>query len=193
MSKIFYIIGKSSTGKDTIYKELLKNNALESVCLYTTRPQRSNEKEGEEYHFVSEEEYQHIKEKGLIIEERAYNTIHGIWRYFTVNDGQFDNEDKNYLIVGVLNSYVSTKDYFGEEKVIPLYIELDDENRLQRALIREKQQEVPRYAELCRRFLSDSEDFSEENIIKAGINRRFRNYNLDDCIAEIRDFIKENI
>lgn len=193
MSKIFYIIGKSSTGKDTIYKELLKNSALESVCLYTTRPQRSNEKEGEEYHFVSEEEYQHIKEKGLIIEERAYNTIHGIWRYFTVNDGQFDNEDKNYLIVGVLNSYVSTKDYFGEEKVIPLYIELDDENRLQRALIREKQQEVPRYAELCRRFLSDSEDFSEENIIKAGINRRFRNYNLDDCIAEIRDFIKENI
>lgn len=193
MSKIFYIIGKSSTGKDTIYKELLKNSELESVCLYTTRPQRSNEKEGEEYHFVSEEEYQHIKEKGLIIEERAYNTIHGIWRYFTVNDGQFDNEDKNYLIVGVLNSYVSTKDYFGEEKVIPLYIELDDENRLQRALIREKQQEVPRYAELCRRFLSDSEDFSEENIIKAGINRRFRNYNLDDCIAEIRDFIKENI
>lgn len=193
MSKIFYIIGKSSTGKDTIYKELLKNSKLESVCLYTTRPQRSNEKEGEEYHFVSEEEYQHIKEKGLIIEERAYNTIHGIWRYFTVNDGQFDNEDKNYLIVGVLNSYVSTKDYFGEEKVIPLYIELDDENRLQRALIREKQQEVPRYAELCRRFLSDSEDFSEENIIKAGINRRFRNYNLDDCIAEIRDFIKENI
>ena len=193
MSKIFYIIGKSSTGKDTIYKELLKNSALESVCLYTTRPQRSNEKEGEEYHFVSEEEYQHIKEKGLIIEERAYNTIHGIWRYFTVNDGQFDNEDKNYLIVGVLNSYVSTKDYFGEEKVIPLYIELDDENRLQRALIREKQQEVPRYAELCRRFLSDSEDFSEENIIKAGINRRFRNYSLDDCIAEIRDFIKENI
>lgn len=193
MSKIFYIIGKSSTGKDTIYKELLKNSELESVCLYTTRPQRSNEKEGEEYHFVSEEEYQHIKEKGLIIEERAYNTIHGIWRYFTVNDGQFDNEDKNYLIVGVLNSYVSTKDYFGEEKVIPLYIELDDENRLQRALIREKQQEVPRYAELCRRFLSDSEDFSEENIIKAGINRRFQNYNLDDCIAEIRDFIKENI
>lgn len=196
MGKIFYIIGKSSTGKDTIYKNLLNNvgaktqKALKQVCLYTTRPKRTNEVEGEEYHFIDETQYNDIKDKGLIIEERSYNTVHGIWRYLTVNDGQF-NEDRDCIIVGVLESFVSTKKYFGEDKVIPIYIEIPDEERLQRALIREKQMDTPRYAELCRRFLADTEDFAEAKIQAAGIDRRFVNDDLDRCINEIREYIEE--
>lgn len=199
MGKIFYIIGKSSTGKDTIYKNLLAEtedseitvkDAFKQICLYTTRPKRTNEIEGEEYHFINENQYEEIKNKGLVIEERAYNTVHGIWRYLTVNDGQFE-DDKDCIIVGVLESFVSTKNYFGRDKVIPIYIEIPDEERLQRALIREKQMETPRYAELCRRFLTDTEDFSEEKIQAAGITRRFINDDLDRCINEIREYIKE--
>lgn len=196
MGKIFYIIGKSSTGKDTIYKNLLNNvgaktqKALKQVCLYTTRPKRTNEVEGEEYHFIDETQYNDIKDKGLIIEERSYNTVHGIWRYLTVNDGQF-SEDRDCIIVGVLESFVSTKKFFGEDKVIPIYIEIPDEERLQRALIREKQMDTPRYAELCRRFLADTEDFAEAKIQAAGIDRRFVNDDLDRCINEIREYIEE--
>jgi hypothetical protein len=58
---------------------------------------------------------------------------------------------------------------------------------------REKKQEVPRYQEMCRRFLADSEDFSEEKILEAGITRRFANDGeLDDCISEIRTYILAN-
>ena len=35
--------------------------------------------------------------------------------------------------------------------------------RLKRAIRREEQQKVPKYEEMCRRFLADAEDFSEEN------------------------------
>lgn len=190
MGKIFYILGKSSTGKDTIYKKLLENNKnLRKVCLYTTRPQRSDEKEGDEYHFTDEAGYEEIKKKGLLIEERSYNTMHGLWRYFTVNDGQFDDLDKDYLIAGVLESYIYTRDYFGKEKVIPIFLDLPDEVRLFRALSREKTQENPKYAELCRRFLSDTEDFSNEKLKEAGIEKRFLNYKLEDCIREIEEFI----
>lgn len=50
MSKIYYLMGKSSTGKDTIYKELRKRMPqLKNVTIYTTRPRREGEKEGEEY------------------------------------------------------------------------------------------------------------------------------------------------
>lgn len=194
MGKIYYILGKSSTGKDTIYKKLLENNSsLSKVCLYTTRPQRSNEIEGDEYHFTDEEGYERIKEKGLLIEERSYNTMHGLWRYFTVNDGQFDDLNKDYLIAGVLNSYIFTKEYFGEDKVIPIFLDLPDEVRLFRALSREKTQENPKYAELCRRFLSDTEDFSEDKLVAAGINKRFMNIDLDECISEIEEYIKEHL
>ena len=42
MGKIFYIMGKSSSGKDTIYKKLLGDRELElrNIILYTTRPMR---------------------------------------------------------------------------------------------------------------------------------------------------------
>ena len=44
---------------------------------------------------------------------------------------------------------------------------------------------------MCRRFLADEEDFNEENIMRAGITRRFENNVLEDCIAEIVETIKE--
>ena len=57
--------------------------------------------------------------------------------------------------------------------MVPLYIEVDDGLRLSRALERERKQTEPKYAEMCRRFLADCEDFTEEKIAEAGIVRRF--------------------
>ena len=54
----------------------------------------------------------------------------------------------------------------------------------------ERKQEKPKYEEMCRRFLADSEDFSEDKLMDAGINNRFNNEDLDKCIAEIEEFIR---
>lgn len=195
MGKIFYILGKSSTGKDTIYKNLLMDESfsLKDIILYTTRPIRDGEQNGKSYHFVTDEEYEKIKASGNIIEERSYDTMHGLWRYFTVKDEQIDLDNNDYLVIGVINSFVALKKYFGEDKVIPVYIEVDDGLRLQRALNREKRPENRRFKEMCRRFLADSEDFSEENIKEAGITRRFENIELNKCLDEVKEYIKENL
>ena len=63
-------------------------------------------------------------------------------------------------------------------------------NEYSRAIKREKEQENPKYEELCRRFLADSQDFSEEKIEESGIEKRFQNINLDDCVKEIIEYIK---
>lgn len=195
MGKIFYIMGKSSTGKDTIYKRLLDKypEELRQVVMYTTRPIREEEKDGVTYNFVTEDYFNNAKEQGLIIESRAYNTVHGIWRYFTVNDGKIDLQNGNYLISGVLESYVSTREYFGKDKVIPIYIEVEDGERLTRALKREKKPGNRRFAEMCRRFLADTEDFSEEKLKAAGIDRRFENMDLYTCMSEIEDLILKEL
>ena len=98
MAKIIYLMGKSSTGKDTIYKELLRTGrvALNTIVPYTTRPIRAGEKEGVEYFFVDEKAFQDLLAQGKIIEERAYQTFHGLWRYFTVDDGQIQLDTQNY-------------------------------------------------------------------------------------------------
>jgi len=193
MSKIYYMMGKSSTGKDTLYKRIFAKEELQlkTVIPYTTRPIREGEREGVEYFFCDTAKVLELEAAGKVIERRDYNTIHGIWTYFTVDDGQIDLEKQDYLIIGTLESYQKIRDYYGKEFLIPIYIEVEDGERLQRALNREKEQAVPKYEEMCRRFLADAKDFSEENLAKAEISRRFVNSDLDKTEAEIVAYIRE--
>ena len=185
MNRIFYIMGKSSSGKDTIYNRIRSEENLLPVVLYTTRPMRENEENGREYHFVDRACFNKMKSEGKVIEERIYNTIHGEWIYFTSKDS-IDIEKGNCIGIGTLESYVKIKEHFGEA-VVPIYIEVEDGLRLARAVERERLQTNPKYAELCRRFLADSSDFSEEKLKEAGISRRFSNEGeIEECIDEIK-------
>ena len=159
---------------------------------YTTRPIRVGEQEGVEYHFTTVEVMERMREENRIIECRVYDTVYGRWYYFTAKDSQIALERNDYLIIGTLESYVKTRDYFGADKVVAVYIDLEDGERLSRALRREKKQSSPRYEEMCRRFIADTKDFSEENLEKAGVTSRFDNHNLKKCLDEIIVFIKQN-
>lgn len=193
MSKIYYMMGKSSTGKDTLYKRILSDERLQlkTVVMYTTRPVRAGETDGVEYFFCDESKVAEFSSAGKIIECRDYHTVLGIWTYFTADDGQIDLKTQDYLIIGTLESYQKTREYYGGDAVVPIYIEVEDGERLARALARERQQEVPRYEEMCRRFLADAKDFSEEKLKEAGIDRRFVNENLEETEAAIKTFILE--
>lgn len=186
MGKIYYMMGKSSSGKDSLYKELRKAMPeLRTVTLYTTRPAREGEQDGVEYHFVTDEALDAFEEEGRIIEERAYHTVQGIWRYATVDDGQIDLEKADYLVIGTLESYRRMRLFYGKEKLVPIYIEVEDGERLLRALRREQEQEHPGYAEMCRRFLADTADFSEEKLKELQIDQRFVNDQMTRCLEEI--------
>ncbi|MGN0245294.1 MAG: guanylate kinase [Lachnospiraceae bacterium] len=194
MGKIFYLMGKSSSGKDTIYNKLLQNEKLklQKIVLYTTRPIRAGEENGIHYYYVDEKEADELVEAGKVIELRAYDTFYGVWKYFTVHDDQIDLEKSDYLMIGTIESFQKTKAYFGSERVVPIMIELDDGVRLQRALDRERREEHPRYEEMCRRFLADSIDFSPEKKKEAGIEKEFYNQNLEECLCEIEEYILSN-
>ena len=191
MGKIYCVMGKSSSGKDTVYKKIKEQyKEFRLIVPYTTRPIREGEKDGVEYYFVDPEQFRAMKEDGKVIESRSYNTKCGIWTYFTADDGQVSVGNDSYLGIGTLESFVRLREYYGNEVMWPIYIEVEDGERLERALAREKTQEVPKYEEMCRRFLADQNDFSEENILKAGIWKRFENHNLDECVKEIVNYIK---
>ena len=116
-------MGKSASGKDTIYKELKEAiPELKTIVIYTTRPIREGEQDGVEYHFVNEERLKELQKENKVIELRAYNTVHGVWKYFTADDGQFDADD-NYLAIGTLESYKGMRDYLGDDKLVPIYID----------------------------------------------------------------------
>ncbi len=195
MGKIFCLMGKSSSGKDTIYKRLLEDTSLplHTIIPCTTRPIRDGESHGVEYFFYTEEQLDRLLAAGKIIELRSYDTIHGVWKYFTADDNQIDLSQNNYLIIGTLESYTKMQEYFGSHLLVPIYVCVDDGLRLQRALDRERTQESPKYAEMCRRFLADEKDFSEENLAAAGVCRYFNNQELLETTDEITAYIREHL
>ena len=188
---IFCLMGKSSSGKDTIYKKILSDESLNLIPIVpgTTRPMRDGEQNGREYFFYTEEEFADLKARGRIAESRSYNTVHGIWYYFTVADEKIKPAESDYILIGTLEAYNGLVSFFGDSAVVPIYVFVDDGERLTRALAREKSQKNPRYAEMCRRFLGDEEDFSEEKLKESGITRRFENRDLDETVEEIKKWI----
>lgn len=186
MGKIYCMMGKSSSGKDTLYQKVLERlPQIHRVVPYTTRPIREGEQDGVEYHFVDDKQLAELETDGKIVELRAYNTVHGIWKYFTVDDGQIDLEQGDYLLIGTLETYEKIREYYGAEHLVPIYIEVEDGERLARALERERRQAVPKYKEMCRRFLADEEDFCEGNLKRLGIDKRYRNTDMETCLNEI--------
>ena len=192
MGRIYIVIGKSAAGKDSVYAGIMKKAlpGTEPLVIYTTRPKRNGEQNGREYYFTDEAHMRELEAAGRIIEKRVYPTVHGDWYYFTADEGQI-KEDASYVGIGTLESFVRLKSYFGDGRVCPLYIECDNKTRLLRSVERESMQAEPSYAEVCRRYLADEEDFSEEKIRDAGIEIRFRNdETVDKCVEAVIDYIR---
>ena len=188
MGKIFCLMGKSSSGKDTIFRDLLKEDdlKLKPIVSYTTRPMRANEVEGREYYFINKATLDAYEAKNKIIEQRVYQTVYGPWHYATIDDGQINLQIANYIMIVTLEAYKSLVKYFGQEYIVPIYIEVEDGIRLERAIRREREQAVPNYEEVCRRFLADSIDFSKEALKEANIQFFYQNIKLDDCMETIK-------
>lgn len=194
MKKIFYVMGKSASGKDTVYKKIRERMpGLETAVLYTTRPMRAGERNGVEYIFTSPEELEQLRSSGRVIESRTYDTVCGPWTYATVDDGQFERIEGGCLMIGTLESYEKLRKYFGDSRVVPVYVEVDDGLRLMRAVQREREQDRPNYAEVCRRYLADEKDFSEENLKRQGIRVRYENTDLEQCLAHILEDIRKSL
>ena len=191
MGKVFCIMGKSGSGKDTIFKEIIKDNSLnlKKIVGYTTRPKRVEENDGVEYNFIDDDMINKFIQKNKVIELRKYDTVNGIWYYGTMDDGQINLQTNSYIVISTLESYSIFKKYFGFNNVIPLYIDVDDGIRLQRILNREMSEDSPNYKEICRRFIADSEDFSNKNLKLNGIEKIYSNNNLVECIADVKNNI----
>lgn len=192
MGKIFCLMGKSASGKDTLYNMVMDHmsNVLKPIILYTDRPIRVGEINGVTYNFVNKDTMDFYVRNNRCIESRSYNTPKGTWRYATYDD-DIDITQYDYFVICTLESYLNIKIYFGEDNVIPIYLYADDGERLIRSIGRERKEDHPCYTEVCQRFLRDDRDFSEENLDCANIIHRVENTSIYDTFVSIRDIIEK--
>lgn len=125
------------------------------------------------------------------MELRAYHTVCGIWKYFTVDDGQVQLEKDSYLVIGTLEAYQGIRAYYGAANVVPVYIEVEERRASFSGIKSGARTGTPEIEEMCRRFLADSEDFSEEKLREAGIGQRFENRELAATERELVAYILE--
>ena len=196
---IFMMIGASSSGKDTIYKELPKRYDLDPVVIHTTRKMRLNEVDGETYHFDAYDKYMEYFKSNVLVASSKYTVYDSsrnpsISYYYTVKDDLLVG-DRPKIVIGNPNLYTQYLAFLGKNVVYPIIISVNDGLRLERALRREKKQTKPNYSEMCRRFIKDSEDFSQENFKLIGLDKfpSFENNDLWVCIENVGAYIEDII
>lgn len=156
MKKIYCLIGKSSSGKDTIAKEFLKISNLQKLMACTTRPKRTGEEDGKEYKFIQKNEVDQF-----MCAKATFNKVDGSYDYGFVKEKL--DEEKDYFAVASLYQIVQLHKEYPTFDFIVIFINNDEEERIIHAIKREEQQKNPDYKEICRRIIADSHDFSLNN------------------------------
>lgn len=188
MGKIFCIIGKSASGKDVVCSTLLERKKnLTRLLSYTTRLPQKDEVDGVHYHFVSDRFIEEKEKEGKLIEKSIRDTEDGPRIFATIDDNQVDFSNGSYIAIKDPAGAQKLKEYYGADKVVIIYITVDDGIRLMRALTREMTQPYPKYADMCSHFLDDERDF-------ANIKSDFvcENVDLFSCVNALEKIIKEN-
>lgn len=152
MIKLIAIVGKSGSGKDTIYKKVVNQNTqFHKVIHITTRPKRDGEIEGVDYFFRTEQEIDTLTKQKKIFCNLSFND----WSYALSRDCF----DENHINILISNPYellflMGQKDF--EIKVFEIVAK--DKTRLMRSLDRDEKN----VDEIVRRYIADQQDFSNK-------------------------------
>lgn len=158
MRKIFAVMGKASTGKDTLTKMLSETLELPIALSFTTRPMRVGEKQGVEYNFISDDDFWDLHGCDLLAEYTSYEVASGeTWHYGLTKE---ELEKAEYVLVIVNpDGFKQLTEIYGD-KVCSILIDAPADVRIKRYLDRDIVTEE-KAEECCRRFLADNKDFKD--------------------------------
>lgn len=167
MGKIYAILGMSASGKSTIERQL-ENRGIKRIISCTTRPMREGEVQGKDYYFISDDKFNSLKEQGDLYENTEYRG----WHYSiskTLNNIDLENND--YVVVLEPHGYKQLVEKVGKDNIVSFYVYIGDKERLMRSIYRVPN---PDLKEICRRYLSDLELFSNiDNEVDYCIENKF--------------------
>ena len=190
---IMVILGASASGKDTVMNRLVKEFDVKPVISYTTRPIRDCEQDGREYHFITEEEFERMKDNAEFIETRVYKTVSGNWYYGLPKSGIDPEDDNNYITIldfdGLLELEKWLRSIGQINKLTSIYIDVTEQNRLIRSLNREQNMTKEQVDEVIRRYHDDNSNVlpAKEYCSLVFLNNTYEEF--DDLITYIDEYV----
>lgn len=156
MKKIFVIVGKSCSGKDTLVEQLTTRFGIPAITSSTSRPPRQGEIPNKHYHFLKKSDMiEKYYNKELIAFTRYEVANKNVW-YYGVDKKEIEKHDYSLLILNPEGAEELSKTY--GDKVCVIYLDVPLEERFDRFLLREELSQE-KILEGFRRFLADEEDF----------------------------------
>lgn len=116
---IVVLLGKTSSGKDTVCNQLIQKG-YKKLVTYTTRPMRPGEVQNKTYHFINKEEFETLISKGFFAEYTSYDTVDGIWYYGSAIDDY--ESDLDSIIILNPSGYEQILKNLDKENIISFYI-----------------------------------------------------------------------
>ena len=179
-----------SHDKSTIERKISELGIANRVISSTTRNLRSNEKDGQNYYFLTDEEFNEKLKQGLFAEHSEYTTVNGMAQYgmqlkdIKLNEG-------NYICVVNPDGMNQVLNNLGKENCITIYVERDDRERVCSTLMRDKSSDFGKVLEeATRRYKADEIDFAKMKYICDYI---VVNEVLDNAVNRVLDIIECNL
>ena len=186
MRKIFAIMGKASTGKDTLTKMLNERLEMPIALSFTTRPPRVGEQQGVEYNFITDKDFWDLHGCGLLAEYTSYNVADGDTWYYGLTREELE-KDEYILVIVNPDGLEQLIEIYGD-RICSILIDAPADVRIKRYLDRDKVTEV-KAEECCRRFLADNKMFKNIEVDYIVDNSE----NLETSLEELIKIIKGEI
>lgn len=165
----YVILGKSGSGKTEAVKILTEELRYEKIITYTTRPIREGEIDGVDYHFISLEEFNKMKDNDELLE---YFVAGNGWCYGTRKDSF---EDDDMIVILTPSGLEKIKE--SDIEVRSFYIDVDEKTRYIRQILRGDD-----IKEIARRSETDEKDFENCKVDYVVSNNTD---NIWDCVNDI--------
>lgn len=155
--KIIVLVGESSSGKDKFLNHIVNLTCIKKIISHTSRPMRNNEIQDMDYHFVEKEVMLKMKEKDKFIETRDYIVANNETWYYGISKDEIDlNDDNIYITILDFQGLKTFENYFGKEKILSIFLDVDARTRVIRSLKREGNIDDMQVLEVARRLLDDN-------------------------------------
>jgi len=172
----------SGVGKTTLTKKIQqKYQSFKISVSLTTRLPRSNEVDGVDYHFVSQEKFKELIEKDKFYEfAKIFENYYG-----TLKKNVDETILKNDIIFDIDWQGTKQLSKFKNLKLIKIYLITDNKDELKKRLVKRNQNTKE---EIQKRFKSFDEDVKHWN----DYDYIIINKNLDVCFRQLESIIQTN-
>ena len=165
-NKLVVLCGESGVGKSTVKDMIVRRGILPNAVSATTRQRRESEIEGEDYQFLSREEFLKMGDNDELTEFTSYYIPNEGYVYYGLPKKNVNLTKSPYITILNPNGIQQLFKEINPVDVLVIYIKRDNHDRVIDYLNREKGKDVRKVLENClERYIRDEIDFRDIDLL----------------------------